>query len=103
MTTATLVLAVLLGVGLFALNAWRLKKIVSNVNAMPSRRTPRYLITRYFYRLVLLVIILGFLVLWFGLKFGLATLGGVILGQVLLFLVTGVLGKGGLGSRVAGR
>ncbi|MGE5379973.1 MAG: hypothetical protein ACM3NT_02785 [Methylocystaceae bacterium] len=100
---STLILAVLLGLGLFALNAWKLKGIVDNINAMPSRRTPRYLITRYFYRLVLLVIILGFLVLWFGLKFGLATLGGVVLGQVLLFLVSGGFGKGGLGSRIAGR
>ncbi|MGE5454789.1 MAG: hypothetical protein ACM3O9_06300 [Methylocystaceae bacterium] len=99
----TLILAVLLGMGLFALNAWRLNSIVNQLSAMPTRRTPRYLMTRYFYRLVLLVIILGFLVLWFGLKFGLATLGGVVLGQVLLFLVTGGLGKGGLGSRIAGR
>lgn len=99
----TLILAVLLGMGLSALNAWRLKGIVNNMDAMPSRRTPRYLITRYFYRLVLLVIILGFLVFWFGVKFGLATLGGVVAGQVLLFLVTGGLGKGGLGSRDAGR
>lgn len=103
MTTAALILAVLLGMGLFGLNAWRLKGIVDDINAMPSRRTPRYLITRYFYRLVLLVIILGFLVLWFGLKFGLATLGGVVLGQVLFFLVTGILGKGGLRSRAARR
>lgn len=99
----TLILAVLLGIGLFALNAWHLNAVINSIDAMPTRRTPRYLMTRYFYRLVLLVIILGFLVLWFGFNFGLATLGGVVVGQVLMFLFTGSLGKGDLGSRIAGR
>lgn len=89
-----MILAVLLGLGIFVLNAWLLKGIIKRAESMPTRRTPRYLVTRYLSRLGVLLIIVAFLIWQFGLKFGLAALGGMILGQVTMFIVIGGLGKG---------
>jgi uncharacterized integral membrane protein len=87
MNTLAVLLGVFVGLLLLGLNAWVIRRILRLAQAMPPRKTPRYLVLSYLCRFAVLIIVVGLLIWKFGLRFGLGILGGMILGQLVFFIV----------------
>ncbi len=75
------------GLVLYAINLTLIVLTLRRANLMPEEEAPRYIATRYYIRYGILVLVVGVMAWFGGLKFALGTMGGLVLGKFLLLIV----------------